>query len=606
MAKKNKKSKYTELDKIKLIGILRKTKVEYYDDLYIDTRSNYNIDDLLYALIDIMEKAIRNCENEKYCLNVATALNITTYELLDVNINLNSDYMDKLSNLKKLYVHNCEANKNMPNDELLEIFAKIDHNIISNGIILAGESVDSNLEIESEVVEEEEVSLSIEDVLKQFHELENKYDKQSCELEEYRKKDISNEKKLNKKEQFIQSQQEDIKKLREQVKELKNTSIKQEKQVSKLSQDKEQLLEDNQELVKNNHIITRELTQNRGILQQLQKRVTVIDQKEQEDLKEQEIIDQIFQIITEKEVTIEEIYYRLEKKISPKRIKKALQQLKMQINLSYDEIKGCSPVYKVSKPIIEINKVINVKPYRNTLDILVVSDFHIGQFSEYDKKVINRIYEYAYDNGIKMILNLGDFFSYDYLSGTDTINKISYNEKVLEQVIENMPYDSSIHHYLLGGNHDKRLLNYGIDPLKVLESRRSDIHSLGYDDAIISFKNDAIALHHMNKRLPENLNHEFDSEEFKKVFNEYIISNGLNHGNVLFDLFGHFHKSYINIEDNYAFVPSLFNDRIQNGALHLKFYFDNSGIIESINIIPLIRDANVHRADSKVLEKRFR
>ena len=169
-----------------------------------------------------------------------------------------------------------------------------------------------------------------------------------------------------------------------------------------------------------------------------------------------------------------------------------------------------------------------------------------------------------------------------------------------------MPYDSSIHHYLLGGNHDKRLLNYGIDPLKVLESRRSDIHSLGYDDAIISFKNDAIALHHMNKRLPENLNHEFDSEEFKKVFNEYIISNGLNHGNVLFDLFGHFHKSYINIEDNYAFVPSLFNDRIQNGALHLKFYFDNSGIIESINIISLIRDANVHRVDSKVLEKRFR
>ena len=182
MAKKNKKSKYTELDKIKLIGILRKTKVEYYDDLYIDTRSNYNIDDLLYALIDIMEKAIRNCENEKYCLNVATALNITTYELLDVNINLNSDYKDKLSNLKKLYVHNCEANKNIPNDELLEIFAIIDHNIISNGIILAGESVDSNLEIESEVVEEEEVSLSIEDVLKDWQPYQKKLEKVVVQL----------------------------------------------------------------------------------------------------------------------------------------------------------------------------------------------------------------------------------------------------------------------------------------------------------------------------------------------------------------------------------------------------------------------------------------
>ena len=71
-----------QLDKVRLMGVIKKKKIDCYDDLYIDSRSNLNIYDFLDATADIAIKFITSDFNEK---QIENSLNAIVFVLVKIN-----------------------------------------------------------------------------------------------------------------------------------------------------------------------------------------------------------------------------------------------------------------------------------------------------------------------------------------------------------------------------------------------------------------------------------------------------------------------------------------------------------------------------------------
>jgi hypothetical protein len=181
----------------------------------------------------------------------------------------------------------------------------------------------------------------------------------------------------------------------------------------------------------------------------------------------------------------------------------------------------------------------------------------------------------------------------DYSNNEDARYKgYDYSSRVLERMIEDFPYDKNIVHALLGGNHDYNLLSYGVDFVDSLAKARTDFVNLGYEHASVNFSpKSKIMLHHMDIKVADS----FGKDEYKvddlihKIKSYYKINN-LNRSDYYIDLLGHFHKSSLDLVNGIGLVPSLFKDRVFDGAWHLRLYFNADKSIKHIVVIPLIRN----------------
>ena len=150
----------------------------------------------------------------------------------------------------------------------------------------------------------------------------------------------------------------------------------------------------------------------------------------------------------------------------------------------------------------------------------------------------------------------------------------------------------------MGGNHEHGFLYCGIDPIERISSSRSDVMSLGYDHAFLNVGNSKIGLHHF-KGFDLDLD---NNSEVNQRLNDYYDNAGIERQDTYVDLLAHFHRSRINGIDNFAFIPSLFK-KINEGAVHLKIYFNSIGEIDYIDFIPLQLKKEV-QATTEVLYKK--
>ena len=577
----------SQLDRIKLMGVIKKKKIEDYNDLYIDSRSNLNIYDFLETTADIALKFIDNDFSEKQIENSLNAVILVLDKINIASLSIEDNNIYKKLMLFKSY-------KGSYNDTIEELINNIVDLTTKICVVNKEEFEEQNVyeEIQEEQEEidfEEEYNLSLE----QIRELEGKiksFENQIKSLEKLvEKKEKSHEKLVKKSSE----QTGEIRKLKvavEKLKKLLNKANESSKKYEKeLTTYKKELDNSNRE---NQYLNTK--------LKDLKEKNSAYRTKNElydKSISSRETYEknyqQILELIVGKRLSIKDIektLYRSGDRLSYREISDIISQIKLRYYID-ERINNFEKSYHVSSPIKKCGEIIDFKTTKKCLDVMVISDSHIGMLSNFDINTVNKVYEYMYKNGIKYILDLGDFFSFYCQAGIKKTEKMSFCERVIDEVIEKYPQSNDISHLLLGGNHDQVLFRYGLDPLMKLDTNRSDFISLGYDYASINFNHDAIGVYHPNFRLDklsEMKVYEKITDFSKKVWSDSIISFDSLYAN----LYGHFHK--LSITDNgIIMVPSLSYDRDRNGAIHMKIYFDGSGNIESLTFINLIIAAKI-------------
>ena len=236
----------------------------------------------------------------------------------------------------------------------------------------------------------------------------------------------------------------------------------------------------------------------------------------------------------------------------------------------------------------------------DVLDIIVISDMHINDDIESSLYNLNLIYEYAKRNGIKIIVNLGDFIDGHFTNYNNKLDQFKYNDELISKIIESLPKDASIINLLLGGNHDRLVMSQGIDIVNRVANERMDYASLNYDHSFLNIGNSTLGLHHVNKRYTDDFikNTSCDNSLVNSHLESYYDRKKVQKSNIYLDLLGHYHISKFSSIGSYVTIPSLNNDHIQYGAWRLRFFFDGyKNIIETV-MIPLIVENKVLSSSS--------
>ncbi len=146
-----------------------------------------------------------------------------------------------------------------------------------------------------------------------------------------------------------------------------------------------------------------------------------------------------------------------------------------------------------------VNKIIDETPAILTtkddtiFEALLISDLHISDELE-RIDLLNKAYEFCNKQGINIIINTGDLI--DGLRGIGD-KKFQSMEKQIEYLLKVYPYDKNILNFLCLGNHDYDTIeNSGIDLSTIIQNKRHDIISLGYEIGKINIKNDTLVVTH--------------------------------------------------------------------------------------------------------------
>ena len=286
-----------------------------------------------------------------------------------------------------------------------------------------------------------------------------------------------------------------------------------------------------------------------------------------------------------------------------------LKRIKSHINVDEGTFR-MNPFYKVVAPTIleDGNFDINIPHGCKQYDILLVSDFHV---KEVDTKFLNgmdMINNYCANQNISLVLNLGDYYDHIY-TGSDYDNAVA-NYRCAEKVISSLPYTGGIYHAILGGNHDKKILKYGFDPIEMMALEREDIIHLGYTHATISLNgsNSLITkfdLHHpQGVPFQVNLNQEgIDTEVLNDYLNNVYERQGRSRNDSYIDIFGHTHRNQFNYIDSYNFIPSYLEGKNRRGACHLRIYFDEDTQVKYMVFMPLVINDSLIKTTEIVYQK---
>lgn len=571
-----------QLDKVRLMGVIKKKKIDCYDDLYIDSRSNLNIYDFLDATADIAIKFITSDFNEK---QIENSLNAIVFVLVKIN----SYYLSIEDNNTYKKLISLKEYKGKFNDMIDALIDSI-LGLTTQTCVQYDENYEAKEDAEEEPEEKEidykeEYNLSL-DKIKDLEEKISTFEEQIKNLE----KNISRKDKRN---DYLSKrsieQNSDITKLQKEVARLKRLLNSATDKNNKSAKELDTCRRDLDDTIRENQYLNTKLRDLQEKSNIYQVKTELYDQSVSSREIYEKNYQQVLELLAEGRVSIKEIesvLHRSGARLSYREISNIINQIKVKYYVD-ERINNFEKTYHISAPVKTSGVNLDFKTRKKSLDIMVISDAHMGMLSNLDVNTINKIYEYMYGNGIKHILNLGDFFSFFSQAGTKA-NKIYYCEKVIDEVIEHYPHAKDVCHLILGGNHDEALFRYGIDPLAKLDENRSDFISMGYDHASIKFNRDIIGLYHPDFRLEERINRKLINYS-KKVWKDSEI----DFDSIYANLYGHFHRLNI-FEDGIVLAPSLSYDKERNGAIHMKIHFDSSGKIESITFIKLIIASKVY------------
>ena len=216
---------------------------------------------------------------------------------------------------------------------------------------------------------------------------------------------------------------------------------------------------------------------------------------------------------------------------------------------------------------------------------------HISKFTPSIIDGFSAISNYCVKNGVKLSVNLGDFYD-GVNAGGLTYSSAKKYYKLVEESISLIPKADGVYHAVMGGNHDKNVARYGFNPIQMLSDARDDIISLGFKQSTLSFHKGSsllgnIGLHHPSDYgCKVGINGEvFDENRVNDYLDLAYRRQRINRSESFIDIFGHTHPNYFILHSPHAYsqIPPYF---IGKGACHLRLYFDASGIKQGI-FIPL-------------------
>lgn len=503
-------------------------------------------------------------------------------KIKDNNEEIPEDNLDKIRNIKEFYEEYLTKNN-------LEIDQEFNENVINELLKTVNELYPSETQFESAAkyiikIENLETELKklkkeLAEITKSYYNLEKSLNQKQNKIESINAENTDLENKIENKDKVITKLVEQTEKLKAKIFELENTIIKLKNENTDLSQHKEQWKTLSIEIEK-----LKVQIENANELK-----------KEAEDLKvkKSKIESLIYQKLLYEKATIDDILDFVKQSgiaTNKDEITELLKKVRKTINVGSSSF-SLSPTYKIEAPRIIKNGhfSINIPKGCNYYDIMLVSDFHLENIND---KVINGIdilNNYCVKNGISLILNLGDFYHGSSGKPLDYENAI-YNYSIIEKTISSIPKDDGIYHAILGGNHDKSIIKYGYDPLKLLSEEREDFINLGYIHSSIILKgpNDIVGsfdLHHPHTfDFSIKLSNDgMDTSNLNKYLNEIYTKQCRSREDSYIDIFGHTHKSQFNYPDSYCFIPSYF----ENGACHLRIYIDDEKQIKYMIFFPL-------------------
>ena len=535
------------------------------------------------------KKPTKTISKTIYCL-YATYISILKHK---GKVSIKEDSYNTLLGLKNLYensVENVDNNDINLLDYLYELIEKKESlEIIKEKTEEEKENTIINNESSNE--ELEKLKKNLKDGKKKLKEANQKIK----ELKENLEKSHSEEEIDNYKNE-IESLQGKIKELNETI---SNFSSKNQSLESVNGNLKKQITDITNSLTNKNKVLESELTISRDKASLYDKAVL---QKEYEE----ELDNLVLTCISDDDVTISELLIGLKvtfPNITKYDILDSLKRLQTKYILTKDTIINNEFTYKLGK---KRNNIFSVKNNVDSLDIIVIADMHIDSNIDLGIKNLNYIYDYAANNNIGFIINLGDIIDSRIYGIEPNLEKLRKYDELVSKTIEKLPKDNNIINILLGGNHDRSLLDLGIDVTDRISKDRLDYLNLGTDHAMLQFNDSIIGLHHPNRRFDGRLI-EIDSindAELLKNLNDYYKYRNLDKNNIFIDLLGHFHVSKLSIPNSYLTVPSLNRDHIQNGAYRMKLFFDSNGNIINSILIPLIVDNKVYETTSINYQRR--
>lgn len=359
--------------------------------------------------------------------------------------------------------------------------------------------------------------------------------------------------------------------------------------------------------------LSAEVARLKGIIEDDIKEQTAIAAKKAQDSKAEAII---YQQILFDGANIEAILRNLKSKgiITDRAdVYSILKRMKSMINIESNSF-SLTPSYKILSPKISEDGEfkIDVPAGCKHYDIMLVGDFHI---KDIDHKILagfDLLNNYCANNGINLILNIGDFFNGTVGHTFEYADAVS-NYHVVEKSISMIPRAEGIYHAVLGGNHDRNVVKYGFDPIGMLCDAREDFIDLGYTHSTIALNGfynplGKFDIHHPHVfDFPIDLDDDgIDLVDINGYLNDVYQKQGRRRDDSYIDIFGHTHRSQFNYPGSYCFIPSYFEGKSRRGACHLRIYFDEETDIKYMVFMPLTISDKLIKNTEIVYQKMLR
>lgn len=373
------------------------------------------------------------------------------------------------------------------------------------------------------------------------------------------------------------------------VAEMKVAMQEMENRIAQLTQEKEELLPYKDKCAES--VARVEILES-----ELRKRDKAVRQEEKKAKKESKMEALIYQYLLLERMNIDAILLKLQNDgytPTKEEVYQLLQKIKSKIHVDSGTF-ALSPEYRILAPIpnedgcFDIQVPTGCKHY----DILLVSDCHLDKVDSEKIERFHQLNEYCKIHKVPLILNLGDFFE-GVVECTPSYDGAVQSYQLVDKAISLLPREEGVYHAVLGGNHDERFLQYGIDPIGMLAEGREDFLSLGYRHCTVTFNGTKSMLSSFGLHHPSNFDYSIrfngeglDSSKMLSELDSYYARQGRTRNDSYVELFGHMHKSLMNFPESYYFVPALVGN--YKGACHLRVYFDEETKIKYMLFSPLI------------------
>ncbi len=581
----------TSVDKIKIGKYLRENSLQYLSYVgmyeYLGKKEKTSDSELLEYFAECVSNEFRKSEkvSTKYLVKLIAVTQSFILWVYEAKITVSEDVLDKIRSFPNFYSEYLTRTGYKVDDSIISYLTSIDE--VMKKIYPANKDIESISKYINQIAElEKKLSVTkreLTELTKRFDAVSALNDQRLNKNNELQEQNVILGRDLRNRKKEITSLLAQIAELQKNMKTLETQLQSANTQITDLAPYKDKCSDLTSEVKRLTDIIVREELAKQEIQKLEIKRTAIEEVIYKRLLHEDANIDELIKAIAKTGIVTDR-----------QEITSLLRGVRQKINVVTSSFTD-QPRYQIVQPLLPTDSVFRVNvPYGcKHVDLMLVADFHIKEF---DRKVLagfDSLNDYCAKEGINLILNLGDFFNGFGTHDLEYGNAIK-NYNLIKKGINLIPKSNDTYHAILGGNHDRNISCYGFDPIELLTSERDDFINLGYFHSTIEFTNRINKLGAFDIHHPESFDFSIKLSDdgidmcgIIELLNDVYARQGRTRDESYFDFVGHTHKSQVNFNSGYYFLPPYFDARVSKGACHLRVYFDEDNEIKYIVLMPL-------------------